>query len=76
MWDLEAGTVLSVFTPDSRIQCVSVMGDESCTVLLGFSDISTLICMTLSKQGVTPTDKIVGHDQLFRESSSSEEEED
>lgn len=76
MWDLEAGTVLSVFTPDSRIQCVSVMGDERCTVLLGFSDISTLICMTLSKQGVTTTDKIVGHDQLFGESSSSEEEED
>ncbi|KAK3567409.1 hypothetical protein QTP86_019864 [Hemibagrus guttatus] len=76
VWDLEAGTVLSVFTPDSRIQCVSVMGDEKCTVLLGFSDISTLICMTLRKQGVTTTDKIVGHDQLFGESSSSEEEED
>lgn len=75
MWDLEAGTVLSVFTPDSRIQCVSVVDDEKCTVLLGFSDLSTLICMTLTKQGVTTADKIAGYDQLFGESSSSEEEE-
>ncbi|XP_027025117.2 NACHT domain- and WD repeat-containing protein 1 [Tachysurus fulvidraco] len=75
VWDLEAGTVLSVFTPDSRIQCISIVDDEKCTVLLGFSDISTLICMTLTKQGVTTADKIAGHDQLFGESSSSEEEE-
>ncbi|TSK82214.1 NACHT domain- and WD repeat-containing protein 1 [Bagarius yarrelli] len=55
VWDLEAGTVLSVFTPDSRIQCVSVVGNEKCTVLLGFSDISTLISMTFGKQGLKKT---------------------
>ncbi|KAB5579452.1 hypothetical protein PHYPO_G00195220 [Pangasianodon hypophthalmus] len=76
LWDLDAGSVLSVFTPDSRIQCVSVVGDEKCTLLLGFSDISTLISMTLSKQGVTRTGKIARHEQLFGESSSSDEEED
>lgn len=74
VWDLDAGTVLSVFTPDSRIQCVSVMNDEKFTLLLGFSDIPTLISMTLTKQGVTTTGKIAGHDQLFGESSSSDEE--
>lgn len=74
MWDLDAGTVLSVFTPDSIIQCVSVVGVENCTLLLGLSDISTLISMTLSKQGVTTTGKLAGHDQLFGESSSSDEE--
>lgn len=74
MWDLDAGTVLSVFTPDSRIQCLSIVGDEKCTFLLGFSDIPTLIKMTLSKQGVTTTGKIAGNDQLFGESSSSDEE--
>ncbi|KAI5104186.1 NACHT domain- and WD repeat-containing protein 1-like isoform X1, partial [Silurus meridionalis] len=76
VWNLDAGTVLSIFTPDSRIQCVSVVDDEKCTLLVGFSDIPTLISMTLSKQGVTTTNKIAGHEQLFGESSSSEEEED
>ncbi|KAF4089359.1 hypothetical protein AMELA_G00065260 [Ameiurus melas] len=74
VWDLDAGTVLSVFTPDSIIQCVSVVGAENCTLLLGLSDISTLISMTLSKQGVTTTGKLASHDQLFGESSSSDEE--
>lgn len=74
MWDLDAGTVLSVFTPDSRIQCVSLVDDEKCTLLLGFSDISTLIIMSLSQQGVAAPVKMASHDQLFGESSSSDEE--
>lgn len=74
MWDLNAGTVLSVFTPDSTIQCVSLLGDVDNTVLLGFSDSSTLIAVRLSnKEGVKTTARSRGKD-LFGESSSSEDE--
>ncbi|KAG9274177.1 hypothetical protein AMEX_G11074 [Astyanax mexicanus] len=76
VWDLDAGTVLSVFTPDSRIQCVSVLGDENCTLHLGFSDTPTLISMTLSKQGLTAASKDKRQDRVFGESSSSEEEDE
>ncbi|XP_017574350.1 uncharacterized protein LOC108440128 [Pygocentrus nattereri] len=76
MWDLDAGTLLSVFTPDSRIQCVSVLSNENSSLLVGFSDTPTLITMTLSKQGLTTASRDKHQDQMFGESSSSEEEEE
>ncbi|KAI4905072.1 hypothetical protein NFI96_016045, partial [Prochilodus magdalenae] len=75
MWDLDAGTVLSVFTPDSRIQCVSVLSSENSSLLVGFSDTPILISMTLHQQGVFTASREKQEDQMFGESSSSEEEE-
>lgn len=71
MWDLDIGIVLSVFTPDSKIQSISLLGPDNSTLALGFSDMSTLITMTTSKQDVCT--KSSGED-LFGESSSSEDE--
>ncbi|XP_062848885.1 uncharacterized protein LOC134311211 [Trichomycterus rosablanca] len=76
VWDLDSGTVLSVFTPDSKIQCLSVVDDENCSFLLGFSDTASLISMTLSKKGGAKIAKTAQQDHLFGESSSSEEDED
>ncbi|XP_052417002.1 uncharacterized protein LOC127961787 isoform X2 [Carassius gibelio] len=76
MWDLDNGTMLSVFTPDSKIQTISLHGPDNSTLLLGFSDMSTLISMTVSKQDAhTKSSAACGKD-LFGESSSSEDEEE
>ncbi|XP_016335060.1 uncharacterized protein LOC107683518 [Sinocyclocheilus anshuiensis] len=76
MWDLDNGTMLSVFTPDSKIQTISLHGPDNSTLLLGFSDMSTLISMTVSQQDAhTKSSTACGKD-LFGESSSSEDEED
>ncbi|XP_028856386.1 uncharacterized protein LOC114801979 isoform X2 [Denticeps clupeoides] len=72
VWDLDVGTVLSTFTPDSTIQCISRL-DENCSiVLLGFADQSTLISMRLSNEETKST--MSTQEDLFGESSSSEEE--
>lgn len=76
MWDLENGTMLSVFTPDSKIQTISLHGPDNSTLLLGFSDISTVISMTVSKQDAHTKSSTAGGKDLFGESSSSEDEED
>ncbi|XP_063043679.1 uncharacterized protein LOC134438019 [Engraulis encrasicolus] len=79
MWDLNAGTVLSVFTPDSTITCVSLLGDADNTALLGFSDHPTLVTVRLSSghkgaAKATKTHRGQREEDLFGESSSSEEE--
>ncbi|XP_067301621.1 uncharacterized protein [Pseudorasbora parva] len=76
MWDLDNGTLLSVFTPDSKIQSISLLGPDNGTLLLGFSDMSTLITMTVSQQNAhTKSGTACGKD-LFGESSSSEDDEE
>uniref|UniRef100_A0A9J7XU40 Si:ch211-212k18.6 n=1 Tax=Cyprinus carpio carpio TaxID=630221 RepID=A0A9J7XU40_CYPCA len=76
MWDLDNGTMLSVFTPDSKIQTISLYGLDNSTLLLGFSDMSTLISMTVSKQDAHTKPSTASGKDLFGESSSSEDEED
>lgn len=76
MWDLDLGIVLSVFTPDSKIQSISLLGPDNSTVALGFSDMSTLITMTTSKQDEYTKSSFTSGEDLFGESSSSEDEED
>ncbi|KAJ8383073.1 hypothetical protein SKAU_G00038510 [Synaphobranchus kaupii] len=73
IWDLDAATVLSVFAPDSRIQCLSLLGDNSSTLLLGLSDSPTLVTMRLTSQDVSRTSG--SGDDLFGEQSSSSEDE-
>ncbi|KAJ8269670.1 hypothetical protein COCON_G00122770 [Conger conger] len=72
IWDLDSATVLSVFRPDSRIQCLSLLGDCS-TLLLGLSDSPTLVILRLTSQGVCSSASASGED-LFGEQSSSEDE--
>ncbi|KAL0189394.1 hypothetical protein M9458_016493, partial [Cirrhinus mrigala] len=76
MWDLDNGTLLSVFTPDSKIEKIALHGPDNSTLLLGFSDMSTLISMTVSKQDAHTKSKTARGEDLFGESSSSEDEED
>ncbi|XP_050970848.1 uncharacterized protein LOC127168239 isoform X2 [Labeo rohita] len=76
MWDLDNGTLLSVFTPDSKIQTIAQHGPNNSTLLLGFSDMSTLISMTVSKQDAHTKSNTARGKDLFGESSSSEDEED
>ncbi|KAJ8262209.1 hypothetical protein GJAV_G00163800 [Gymnothorax javanicus] len=72
IWDLDCVTVLSVFRPDSRIHCLSVLGDES-AVLLGLSDSSTLVTLRLTSKGSTRTS--TPGQNLFEEESSSDDDE-
>lgn len=71
IWDLESGTVISVFTPDSKISCMTVAFDRN-TVLLGLSDNPALI--TLKMLSTNTSASSTGKDLFGEESSSSEEE--
>ncbi|KAI1883557.1 hypothetical protein AGOR_G00232810 [Albula goreensis] len=70
LWDLDASTVLSVFTPDSRIQCLSLLGEDN-TLLLGLSDSPTLVTLKLTSQ--EPSKMSASGDDLFGEESSEDE---
>ncbi|XP_064422139.1 uncharacterized protein SI:CH211-212K18.6 [Latimeria chalumnae] len=73
LWDLSICRVLSVFTPDSKIQCLSLALDES-MILIGMSDNPALITLKLKSKEKAQVN-FTGRD-LFGEASSSSEEED
>ncbi|XP_026522963.1 uncharacterized protein LOC113411866 isoform X1 [Notechis scutatus] len=70
-WDLESGTVISIFTFDSKISCMTVACDKK-TVLLGLSNSSTLT--TLKMMSINTAENSIGKDLFGEDSSSSEEE--
>lgn len=74
VWDLISGTVLSVFTPDSKIQCLSMVDDENCSFLLELSDNAGLIRMTLGKKRGAKIATTTQQGHLFGEPNSSEED--
>lgn len=65
---------MSVFTPDSKIQCLSLTHDKE-TILLGMSDNPALITMKLTSKEIMKTSS-KGMDLFGEISSSSDEEED
>ncbi|KAJ6668622.1 hypothetical protein lerEdw1_012104 [Lerista edwardsae] len=71
LWDLENGTIISIFTPDSKISCLTVAFDRK-TILLGLSDSPTLI--TLKMLSINTAASSSGRDLFGEESTSSEEE--
>ncbi|XP_048366186.1 uncharacterized protein LOC125440412 isoform X2 [Sphaerodactylus townsendi] len=71
LWDLESGTLISIFTPDSKISCLTVAFDRQ-TVLLGLSD--SLALITLKILSITCAGSSTGKDLFGEESTSSEEE--
>ncbi|XP_062991183.1 uncharacterized protein LOC134404425 [Elgaria multicarinata webbii] len=71
LWNLEIGTVISIFTPDSKISCMTIDADRR-AVLLGLSDSPTLI--TLKMLSINTAASSTGKDVFGEESSSSEEE--
>ncbi|TRY69677.1 hypothetical protein DNTS_030265 [Danionella cerebrum] len=79
MWDLDNGVLLSVFTPDSKIQSISLHGENS-SLLVGFSDMPTLISLKLlnsaSEKDVRTKASYPHGEHLFGESSSSEDEDE
>ncbi|XP_062837471.1 uncharacterized protein LOC100559988 isoform X3 [Anolis carolinensis] len=71
LWDLERGTVISIFTPDSNISCLTLALDRK-AILLGLTDSTTLI--TLKMLSLNTAASLTGTDLFGEESSSSEEE--
>ncbi|KAL0970488.1 hypothetical protein UPYG_G00242740 [Umbra pygmaea] len=80
LWDLEACIVLSVLSPDAHFQCLTPLrgpGNQSSTVLLGLCHSPALITvrMTSQPQGSTLSRNAgTNEDDVFQESSSSEDE--
>eukprot|EP00062_Callorhinchus_milii_P020822 gi/632976972/ref/XP_007905088.1/ PREDICTED: uncharacterized protein LOC103187409 [Callorhinchus milii] len=70
LWDLEKGTVQSIFTPDSVIRCMSLAFEDN-NILLGMSDNPALIVLKLMSKD---TVKLSSKENLFGEASSSEDE--
>ena len=73
LWDLDRGSVLSVFSPDARVQCASPLGGG---LLLGLSQSPALIALRLTSPpaAVAAATRDPAQGDLFGESSSSEDE--
>ncbi|XP_039606977.1 uncharacterized protein LOC120527534 isoform X2 [Polypterus senegalus] len=70
LWDLNGGFLISVFTPDSKIQCLSLTCDRK-TMLIGMSDKSALISLKLMSKEIMKT-STSGLDLFGEQPSSSE----
>ncbi|XP_067838202.1 uncharacterized protein si:ch211-212k18.6 [Heptranchias perlo] len=73
LWDLDSGTVLSVFTPDSIIQSIT-LAFESNLILLGMSNNPVLVTLKLTSKNTLELSSTGG--DMFGEASSSSEEDD
>ncbi|XP_063776767.1 uncharacterized protein LOC134922808 isoform X2 [Pseudophryne corroboree] len=73
-WNLDNGTVVSVFTPDSKVCCLSLATDRK-SILIGMSDTSSLINLKIVSKDKDNSYSI-GTDLFGEESTSSEDEPD
>ncbi|XP_041042816.1 uncharacterized protein LOC121277430 [Carcharodon carcharias] len=73
IWDLDSGTVLSVFTPDSVIQSMTLALDSN-LILLGMSNTPVLITLKLTLNNKLQLSSAGG--DMFEEASSGSEEDD
>ncbi|XP_071334325.1 uncharacterized protein [Trachinotus anak] len=77
LWDLETCSVLSVLSLDAHVHCMKLLHGREVSVLLGLSHSPTLIRVSLTSRTVQDSASQVCKDEdLFGESSSSEEEEE
>eukprot|EP00079_Xenopus_tropicalis_P020318 XP_012811104.1 PREDICTED: uncharacterized protein LOC101730828 [Xenopus tropicalis] len=74
MWNLDDGTLVSVFTPDSKICCLSLAADRT-TILIGMSDTPSLINLKIASRDREILSS-TGTNLFGEESSSSEDEPD
>ncbi|XP_077135681.1 uncharacterized protein LOC143793014 [Ranitomeya variabilis] len=74
LWDLDNGTVVSVFTPDSKIYCLTLAADRK-TILIGMSDTPSLITLKIASKD-KESSSFLGLDLFGEESTSSEDEPD
>ncbi|XP_075046129.1 uncharacterized protein LOC142106687 [Mixophyes fleayi] len=74
LWNLDNGTVVSIFTPDSTICCLSLATDRK-TILIGMSDTSSLVNLKIASQD-KDSSYSTGIDLFGEESTSSEDEPD
>lgn len=72
LWDLDNGTVVSVFTPDSKICCLTLAADRK-TILIGMSDTPSLVTLKIASKD-KDSSYFVGTDLFGEESTSSEDE--
>ena len=76
MWDLDRAEVIAVFSPDTRIQCLTVcMNGQLC--VFGLMDSTDVVTLRLQSRDtrVTFTPEQRG-DKLFNESSDEEDDDD
>ncbi|XP_066429582.1 uncharacterized protein [Eleutherodactylus coqui] len=74
LWDLDSGTVVSVFTPDSKICCLTLSADRK-TILMGMSDTPSLVTLKIASKDKDSSYGL-GTDLFGEESTSSEDEPD
>uniref|UniRef100_A0A8C5WG25 NACHT and WD repeat domain-containing protein 2 n=1 Tax=Leptobrachium leishanense TaxID=445787 RepID=A0A8C5WG25_9ANUR len=72
LWDLDNGTIVSVFTPDTKICCLSLAPDRK-TILVGMSDSPSLITLKVASGNKGNTFS-TGTNLFGEESTSSEDE--
>ena len=77
LWDLEQASLLAVFTPDTRIECLNVVMNGK-LITFGVHDFPDLVILKMSGKGVKPL-LDTEHEDLFGETTgdtSDEEDED
>ncbi|XP_068125049.1 uncharacterized protein [Hyperolius riggenbachi] len=72
LWNLDNGTLISVFSPDSKICCLSLASDRK-TILIGMSDTPYLINLKIASRD-KDNNNSMGADLFGEESTSSEDE--
>ncbi|ELT94787.1 hypothetical protein CAPTEDRAFT_208371 [Capitella teleta] len=73
LWDLANGVVLAVFTPDMRIQTLSVVMDGR-LIVFGLKDTNKLVTLKMVYPGAPPIEKL--GENIFNEEESSDEDDD
>ncbi|XP_055012793.1 uncharacterized protein LOC129409895 [Boleophthalmus pectinirostris] len=74
LWDVEQGHFLSTLSLDSTVSCVRPLSRSQVRVLLGLSHSPALVTVTYTSGSTRATHWGSRADDLFQESSSSEEE--
>ena len=76
VWDIDAGTVLAVFSPDTRIMTCNVVLNGS-LIVFGMYDKPDLVILRLTGSGgLTPVEEMGGQDMFGEIESESEEDEE
>ncbi|XP_070531570.1 uncharacterized protein [Ptychodera flava] len=75
LWDLENNTILAVYTPDTRIQCMDVMLD-GLLIVFGLRDSTSVITLKYRGKDVHVKQPEIAAPELFAETTGDTDDED
>ncbi|XP_077986889.1 uncharacterized protein LOC144441205 isoform X2 [Glandiceps talaboti] len=74
LWDLERNTLLALFTPDTRIQCMEVLLDGE-LIVVGLTDTSSVVTLKLNGRDIKPSKTPITAPEFFAETTGDTDDE-